>query len=289
MRQPLVLLVAMLAVISGFASGSAPAGGLTLSVGGTYPLHVTFNLLYEVDWSRSSGLEGVAQDDCASWSKDRGTTVVVAHDAPWKRPGEKKPKRHGMPGSLTFYANGQRAPWATWAGGSVVGRATATVHRRWLQKGGPTEADVAGPCKDRYITTPWRPVPTDCGGRTVTTKTATFIPQQRTRLVTLHDLVTGIPRTSGRDVFSVTVSPLREPYRSCKVPDGASAFPVNLGVRVEEANLVGLRNLTPGKTVTGDFKTAGDCDRDLPADVTCTFKVDIDWTIRRWAPGEKFP
>ena len=201
-----------------------PAGGLTPTAGGTYPLHIKFHLLYQVEWSFSQGLEGASQDGCAPWSKDRGVTTVVAEDAPWKRKGERRAKRHGVPGSLTFYAGSQAPAWAagSWAGGSAVGRAKGTVQRRWVQDGGPDEDDVAGPCKDRYITTPWRPVPTDCGARSFTTRTATFVPQRRKRLATLDDLVTvpGIARSIDVEVFAVTSIPHAIPIRAASAPRG---------------------------------------------------------------------
>ena len=291
MRLPVLVLVAASGLAAGLGFGSAPAAVTAPpSAGGTYPLHLKFDLLYQVDWSRSSGLEGVSQDSCASWSKERGITTVIAQDAPWRRSGERRAKRHGMPGSLMVYGSGQAATWAT---GAIVGRAKGTVNRRWIQQGGPTEGDLAGPCKGQYGGPPWRPVPTDCGGRSFTTKTATFVPQERRRMGTLDQLMTisGIPRQDNTDVFAIGVAPSRDPYRSCKAPYPAPAFPTNLGARVTIDNTFGLRarELKPGSTITGDFTRTGECDDDLPDSTTCTFKIHVEWELTRWAPGQRFP
>jgi hypothetical protein len=287
MRVSLVLLIGVLAVVFGFAASAArTAGGLPMPTGNTYPLHLKFDLKYEIDWSLEEGMEGRQADPCASWSRETGSTTVLVQDAPWKRRGERRRTRHGMPGSLTFYPEGQAPKWATggWAGGSVVGRAKGTVRRSWSQSGGPTEAQVAGPCKN---SSPWKPITADCGNRSVTTSTATVIPERRKNAPSLKDLMTALvtPVKNTRDVLSFTVN-FRDPFRSCPVKIGP-AFPVNLGAPV--FSVLGLRFLPPGDTSKSGFRSAGKCAYDLPDNTQCTFNLEIDWEIRRWKPGERYP
>ena len=295
MRLSLVGLVATFATAAIFGLGPDPAPAIELAPRGapprpaSYLYHLTFSLLYEVDWSHASGLEGAAQDPCASWQKDRGSTTVIARDAAWKRKNEKKARRHGIPGSITFYGKGQSPSWAPgqWASGSAIGPAVATVHRRWIQKGGPIAADIENACPDRKgAITPWLATEDDCGNQTFRTRTATFTPQRRKRWVTLDDLMTvpGAPKAADDEAFSITVAPARAPYKSCRTYDPAP-FPVNLGVWIRYDDLVDLKNLRPGGRVDGDWKQAGSCDADLPK-AECTFKIDLEWTIER-VPGGK--
>ena len=176
-----------------------------------YPLHVKFDLLYQIEWREPQGLEGRDGDPCAPWRIDRGVTTVVVRDAAWKRRGQQKARRHGMPGHLTVSAN---AGAGTWASGSAVGRARGTVQRRWVQSGGPEDGDVRNFCPGGE---PWRPTPADCGERRFKTRTAALLAQQRRRLRTLDDVMTvsGVSRASDSPVFSFSVGPTFALYRSC--------------------------------------------------------------------------
>src|SRR5262245_38087156 len=192
MKLALCLSISGLTMVAAIAAGSTPTAGVLPTVSGeTYPLHVKFNMELEIDWSVEQGMEGRKGDPCASWSLETGHSTVTVQDAPWKRRGERRPVRHGMPGSLTFYPKGQEPDWAigNWAGGSVVGRAKGTVRRRWNQSGGPTETQVAWDCQG---SSPWQPVTTDCGGRSITTKTATVMWERRKNAPTLKDYLTAM-------------------------------------------------------------------------------------------------
>lgn len=100
MRVSTVLACALLVTtLRGIGSGSAPAIELE-QVGAArdafYPLYATFDLTYEIEWSER---EGDPDADCSSWRVDRGTTTVVARDAPWKRKRTRRPRKYGIPGS----------------------------------------------------------------------------------------------------------------------------------------------------------------------------------------------
>jgi hypothetical protein len=90
------------AVIFGVAAGSAGAVHLIPSASEAvpdvfYPLHVKFNVTCHVEWAEASGDEPA---QCQSWRRNRGVTTVVAQDTLWKRSWERRPRRHGVPGSL---------------------------------------------------------------------------------------------------------------------------------------------------------------------------------------------
>jgi hypothetical protein len=294
MRLPLVGLVATLAATAILGLGPDRAPAIAVARGATprpaaYLYHLQFSLLYEIQWSHKSGLEGAAQDPCASWQSDRGSTTVIAHDAPWRRKGEKKARRHGIPGSITFLGTGPSPKWAPgqWASGTAVGPAEAIVRRRWRQVGGPSAGDIEMACPDRKgAITPWIPTTKDCGTRRFTTKTATFAPQRREKWVTLSDLMTipGTPKSKDDEAFAITVGPGRELYKNCRTYDPAP-YPLNLGVHIKIADLADLKDLPAGERVEADWTQAGRCDDDLPA-IECSFKIDLEWTIERVPDGK---
>ena len=228
---------------------------------------------------------GSGAGPCASWQKDRGSTTVIAHDAAWKRKNEKKARRHGIPGSITF-PTGRFARWERiqWANGVATGPAAATVHRLWVQKGGPTAGDIEDACPDRRGgITPWRATKSDCGKRAFKTEAAMFGPQRRKRLVTLDELMTDAD-SQNHAVFSITVVPARHLYESCMTYDPAP-YPRNLGVWIDDDDRVDLRNLRAGARVAGDWKLDGRCNEDVPRD-ECSFKIDVEWTIERVPDGK---
>jgi len=286
MRTRSVLALTVLFVsIAVLTVGSTPAGARRANAHATpadssYLYHANFNLTYEIDWEIRQG-----QDDgnCSPWTIDRGVNLVVVHDAPWKRRGERKARRHGIPGSITVF--GRFRPGTTglagWASGSAVGRATASVSRRWVQRGGPG----AG-CDD-----PWKPIPTDCGNKTFTTRSANVLYQTRKTLRTLDDATTiASPRENQVWVFSLSAAPSSILYRSCKTSDLASEFPTNIAIRLTELNKDEILRLQPGQTFSEDWRQSGQpCADDLPEGVKCTFRMDGDIDIRRWKPGEPYP
>jgi hypothetical protein len=292
MRAFPILAAAALAVLT-LGGGPRPAPLLVEPAAATpaarsdaaYPFHVKFDLLYQIEWREPQGLEGRDGDPCAPWRIDRGVTTVVARDAPWKRRGQRRARRHGMPGHLTVSANSRAS---TWASGSAVGWARATVQRRWVQSGGPGEGDVGNFCPG---TEPWKPTPADCGERRFTTRTAAVLAQQRRRLRTLDEVMTlsGVPRASDTPVFSFSLVPTSALYRSCMASHYAPEHPTNLGVRITIVGIDDLLRLLPGKSVTGEWRNTGPCDDDLSGDLACTYKLDVDWDLTRWKPGTPFP
>jgi hypothetical protein len=285
MRRSALVLMSLVGLTAVWAGGSAPAGANPAAVRTTpdvfYLYHANFNLRYEIEWEIRQGTD---TGDCTPWRIDRGVNTVVVQDAPWKRRGERRPRRHGIPGSITMFGRfrpGTSLGIGGWAGGSAVGRASGSVSRTWVQRGGP-----GGGCEQ-----PFKPTPTDCGNRTFATRTATILYQTRKTLKTLDEAtMPSSPRENQVWVFSLSAAPAGLLYRSCMMTDLAPQFPANVAIRLAELTKIDLRRLQPGQSVSEDWRQAGQpCADDLPADTKCTFRVDGDIDITRWKPGTPYP
>jgi hypothetical protein len=280
---PAVLVTLLAAAI---AAGSAPAvdrapGASDASARVFYLFYAKFDLTYEVEWSTTSGN---LSSDCEAWRRDRGVTTVVARDAPRKRRGDRRPRRYGIPGSITVFGRFEPRSMGGWADGSAVGKATATVHRRWVQRGENRHCSGVPP-------KPFQPTPSDCGERRYKTSSATLMPQMRNYLRTLEDVMTivGPRRRNEVEVLSLSVPAGRELYRSCMLFAGVPEVPSNLGFPLDEVTKDELLTLRPGETVRDEWRHAADCSRDIPDGFECRFKMDVDVEIRRVRPGERFP
>lgn len=280
---PAVLVIFLAAAIG---AGSAPAvdrapGASDASARVFYLFHVKFDLTYEVEWSTTSGNK---DSECESWRDDRGVATVVARDAPWKRRGDRRPRRYGIPGSITVFGRFEPRSMGGWADGSAVGKAAATVHRRWVQRGENNDCS-GGPPK------PFQPTPADCGERRYKTSSATLIPQMRNYLRTLEDVMTivGPRRRNEVEVLSLSVPAGRELYRRCMLFGGVPEAPSNLRFPLDVVTKHKLLTLSPGETVRDEWRHTANCSRDIPAGFECRYKMDVDVEIRRVRPGERFP
>lgn len=281
MRPTLALIATLAAVISGAAAGSAPADSVEANVTAAAPdvsylFHITFELTYEVTWRETTGSP---TGECVSWRIDRGSNTVVARDAPWKRKGETKARRHGIPGSINifgrFQPTGSGAFAGGWASGTAVGAGRATVRRSWGQ--------VGEDCINNKVT-PIRPTPDDCGRRAHKTRAATVLPQMRGSVSTLDDAtLISRPRANAFKVFSFYVSPdQRQLYRSCMTSRHALEHPAYVGFPIDGDDLRGLRNLQPGESYSSAIHLLfGECENGVPLS-RCEYSAEVEWTIRRW-------
>ena len=277
----------LIAVLAAVAAGAGPAVDAG-SAGRSSPndelllYHAKFTVLYEVEWHTKSGSPG---QECSRWYDDRGTSKVVIEDAAWV---QRKTKRRltradGIPGSLTVSGRWRKNGKGLWATGSAVGRAKATAHRTWIQRGGVNWTEECGGTRPESF----KPEPDDCGKRTFATRTATFIPQSRRRFDTLKDVQSTTPGSRPALAFSMPgPAPL---YRACEASFGAPDLPVFFAFWLGKTD---IRNLTPpvsDKVPQIHSESSGDCTDAIDPDESCTFHLELTLDVQPWEPGTPFP
>ncbi len=283
-------LVGLAGAGSPVAAGQVVPPGLPSAPRGTvsYLLHADFAIGYEVEWREE---QGDPDARCASWRTDSGTNEVHA--------GTYVRKKNGgiegvwIPGSAAIYPR-TLADKKTggWADITAVGKATATMHRRWIQEGGSNWTPEC-PTSDPG---PFRPSPNDCaGGRGRESTTPNAIARADMRVGTstvLTDLTsTAAPgsRRAKMPSFSFYVA-AKPPYRRCMTSPYAPEFVAGIALLLPQKKWVAaLRKLKPSRKVRLKSDYSGTCVRDLGDQSTCEFTVSILMTIRRVGPGIAYP
>lgn len=255
----------------------------------SYLVEVTFALHYHVEWTLKSGTRA---DPCDSWGDDAGTNSVFVHNQGRQTtPKKLKP----LPGQLSFGLEsvfGQRLN-PGWAALNVVGEASGSVSRLWLQRGGPTST----PCNGRPVS-PFVAKPDDCARVSFSTESAIVRAEFRKDTSDLFQLTRSFlpgKGQAGKPVLAVSV-PLGNgswalPFAKCETTASAPELVYNIGLPVDAADIRSLRTLGEGKThrMTWSRKTVltGPCDRDdvLDHDRTCTFRIQGWVAIRHVKPN----
>jgi hypothetical protein len=285
-RSRVVIVAGLAAVLAAVAAGSAPAGSSSPDARSAplrvfYLYHAKFTVAYDVDWMTKQGSES---QECSTWRVDRGSTKVVVRDAPWTQKTKRRKVRRtdGIPGSMKIPGPSLRkGVKAIWAGGSAVGRAEATVNRTWIQRGGVNwSAGCGGSPPD-----PFRPSPDDCGARTVTSRTATFLPETRKRFDTLRDVM----YSEGSRAALAFSMPAPAPYRRCKTHEAAPDLPANFGFWVGKTDIHELSRIESGGTAQVHYETSGDCAYDIDPEDSCTFRLELTLDVHSWEPGTPYP
>jgi hypothetical protein len=287
-RIALAVLAAALVASAGSipAAGQTPPGlpnvpGLPKPPRGTvsYLLHAEFGLKYEVEWTEESGMQFA---DCLPWRIDRGTNEVLVGSAGW------------LPGRIEIYPKIRKGPkTGGWATSAIVGRATASIHRTWSQRGSNNWKPACGGPDPG----PFRPAPNDCGGgneRRYETPNAAVLAQMRqANNVYLKPLTTTqTPGTKQAQMPAFAISAVgRSPYQRCMTSGYAPEMPANIGFLLlpKKKWVEALRKLRPGEKIRLQHQYGGECTTDLPDNAACRFSLDVHIDIRRWKPGTRYP
>lgn len=267
MRAGLLLLGTMVAV-------AAIAGAAAVSTGGAAPqaspprvagfdVSVTFSVIYHVEWREKRGVPG----GCATWRDDSGTLDIFARNTgSAERPRLKPLQGRYLPSLESILPPGVPIPPGSlprsWAELNVLGSATGSVSRLWIQRGGPATT----PCEGQPVA-PFVPRADDCGRRefTLARRTPATIRAEYRRPGSSLDIITSPNyKTVGQPdpVLSVTV-PMGTAFSKCALSLLAKQIVASMGVPVPPDKIRALRNLAVNKTVRIEARRAGVCDDEV--------------------------
>jgi hypothetical protein len=243
-----------------------------------YLFKAEFGLEYDVEWTEEGGDR---YGDCTAWSVDRGESNIVAGSAAYKKG---QPDR--LAGGLTIFKDYSEKA-ATWAKGSAVGGARATVSRTLTQEAGTTACGDQGP-----TTVP--PESNDCGTRHYKTLSAAMGPEMRRGFRYLDWATTTFKPKSDTQragfVFSISVPPTTgELFRNCLTTGAAPELPYKIPVAIRRVDQKALRHLRPGGKYVVKHGWQGQCTEDLGEQSACHFRLSTNLEIQRWKPGTPFP
>ena len=273
-------LTAVTAVIAWASAGSGASDQRlpsTPPVVAGYNLRAQFEVELFVGWGQQSGDDLNAA--CSVWWTQSGTNRVKARSV--------KPIRGLMQihrrRTSQIRVGGRNVP-VSWGNLTAVGRAAGTSKRTLSEQSGVNW----GPDCSGARPGPHRFPPSECGERSFATRQAALLATWREFDGTL-DPGNANPISSPdenrprltRESIDFHVSPLRDPFRACAAaPHYARSFPVDVGLRVSDADWNKLRTLRRGRSVTLTDRYGGRCTEAFSPRV-CSFTLDLSVTITR--------
>jgi hypothetical protein len=223
-----------------------------------YQFTARFGLGLDVNWSWD---EGSRASGC-NWTHREGTWEVDAASM------------GTLPGSFRSYPRPTSQGWAYLG---AVGKAKAEVKRTLVQEGRTSTS--TGGCRAQTFQ------PTDCGRQEYTTRAAALTATWRGNVDTLEGRTTE-PARGRAPAIAVSVPPLRQLYRACDLPifvPQAAGLPGDIGLLADPRS---VRALKPGRNYRYDRKTSGQCMKELPDGVTCTYTLDLFVDMHRLTQKE---
>ena len=240
-----------------------------------YNLRAQFEVELFVSWGQQSGDDLNAT--CSVWWTQSGTNRVKARSV---KPIVGFMQIHRR-GTSQIRVGGRNVP-VSWGSLNAVGRAAGTSKRTLTEQSGVNWGSACSGARPG----PHRFPPSECGERSFATRHAALLATWRAFDGTLDPGradPTHEPNTNRltRESIDFHVSPDRDPFRACAAaPHYARRFPVDVGLKVSDAEWNKLRTLRKGRSVTLSDRYGGRCSEAFSPRV-CSFTLDLSVTITR--------